>query len=647
MTRSRASFLLAAAIAWAGCGDDGAMPVSDAGPADGGPACATWSWQPGSGNVTRWPEPALVEPDPSTATGVRLVLDGAEYPEIVATASGFSAVLTEDLRDVDGFGVNSEAFFMFEGPFDEARLPSGEATASAAAGVGIVVLEPGSPRLQPVLVRTTDRGSTLMLAPMRPLPEQGRAVAFVTRALQPATLAGCLEPAPALADELASPSADVSDAIAALRALGVIAEPSELVALTVFPTQSITGDSEAVAADVAMRSFALAGPATCTTEARYRRCETSFVAGDYRNAEGFLSRNPGDPVAPRVTYEVPVTFWLPLPGAGSAPYPTLVYGHGLGSGRDQGGRLADFAAPLGIATVAIDAVGHGEHPTHADPAEPLLQTVLGFFAIGDLSARAIHGLRLRDNFRQSSWDKLQLTRVLETGPDVDGDAMPDVDPSRLAYLGVSLGGIMGPEVLALTETYGAAVLVVPGGRVTAILSDSETFGALVVTLRPRGVTEGDVRRFFPILQTVIDRGDPASYAPHVLVDRLAPSAMGPPPSVLLGVVLDDDTVPNLSNYTLARAFDVPIVPPVLRPEPGLAAAPAAPLSGNVAGGTATAGLLQFDVIRDDDGSIDVATHSNVGDSEVGAAAWLGFLRSHWDAGLAEIIDPYVATGLTH
>jgi hypothetical protein len=38
-------------------------------------------------------------------------------------------------------------------------------------------------------------------------------------------------------------------------------------------------------------------------------------------------------------------------------------------------------------------------------------------------------------------DLLQLVRVIEVGMDVDGDTVPDLDPSRIYYFGQSLGGI--------------------------------------------------------------------------------------------------------------------------------------------------------------------------------------------------------------
>ncbi len=656
MLASRALLTILCAFVWVGCGDDDVPPPpdagadaeapdagTDAGPPDAGPSCTVDLWDPTKGSIDRWPEPELVVADPTTATGKRLHFDETRWAAILATAAGFRTVLTEDLQDLDGFGVNSDAYFRFGRHFDETMFPTPEATATPTAGVGLVVLAPGAPRIEPVILHTTDMGSTLMLSPLHPLPPQGLVAAFVTRALTPAAR-GCLEPSSALAGVLAAPTPEVTQAIAAMTSLGIIDDPSaDLVALTVYPTETTTDDSEAVAADIASRTVTLEAPPTCTDEALWRRCEGAFVAGDYRDADGVLRRAPGAPKPPVTTYRLPVTFWLPLTGTG--PFPTLVYGHGLGSGRDQGAVLAAFAAPRGIMTVGIDAVQHGDHPTNPAPGSGTIPTVMRFFAIGDLSTRAIEVLEMRENFRQSTYDKLSLTRLLQAAPDVNGDAMPDVDPTRLGYLGVSLGGIMGSELLALTDAYHVAVLVVPGGRVISIVGDSADFSPLVLTLRPRGVTEGDVRRFYPILQSLIDRGDAASYGEHILRDRLVPGSMLVP-SVLFGVVLDDRTVPNVSNYALARAVGVDIVPTVVRPEPGLGMTAMAPLSGNIAGGTATAGLLQFDVIREG-GVVEQATHSNVGDSEVGVAAWFPFLDTHFTTGLAEIVDPYTTTGLAH
>lgn len=618
---------------------DGAVDAAE----DAGPTCTVFSWEPGNGDLARFPEPDMLVDDATSGTGFRLSFDPVLYESVIHMAAGYVPVFTEDFVTLDGFGLNAQVYFRFSRGFDPTMLPDGEATGRAAAGVGIAVMDPEGAYLQPALVTVTDEDSTLLLAPMRPLPEQSWATAYVTRALT-AAAGGCLEPSDALIELLAAPDEHTAEAVATLLELGVIDSTDELVALTVFPTMTATDDSRQVAADIAPRDFAFDAPPVCAEEASFIRCVATFTATDYRGDDAVLRRNPGEPIVRGASYELPMTIWLPKEGTG--PFPTLLYGHGLSGDRSQGRRLAEFAAPQGFATVAIPAVQHGAHPTvPPDAATGGLNTVLRFFTIGDLATRALAPLELRDNWRQSTWDKLQLTRLLQASPDVDGDGVADLDGEMLMYLGVSLGGVMGAELLALTDAYEAAVLVVPGGRVSAIISESETFGSLVTLLRPRGLSDGDVVRFFPVMQTVLDAGDAATYGPHILHERFGEDRV---PSVLLGVVLDDDIVPNVANYTLARAVGVDIVPPELRSEPGLAVGPAPPWSGNIAGGLATAGLLQFDVIRSETGAdIEMATHSNVGDSEQGAEAWFSFFASHVGVGLAEIDDPYVVTALDH
>ena len=148
-----------------------------------------------------------------------------------------------------------------------------------------------------------------------------------------------------------------------------------------------------------------------------------------------------------------------------------------------------------------------------------------------------------------------------------------------------------------------------------------------------------MRRFFPVLQTILDAGDPASYGAHGLRDRFASAPRVP--SVLLGVVLDDEVVPNVANYALGRAYGVPIVEPLLRPEPGYEVV-TGPIMGNFDEGRATGGLLQFDLISER-GEVVRAGHDNVGDSDIGADAWFDFLSTHLNDGLARVRDPYEAT----
>lgn len=631
-----------------GCGDDDAGTLDGGSDAaidavetpDAGPSCAVLEWTETGSDLAMWPDPTMLETADDTETGFRLRFDEARFADELMRFGGYAPIFTEDLPELDGFGNNAGIFFRFGRHFDPAMLPEAEATAAPGAGLGLVQLG-DEPELRGVLVGTTDEDRTLMLTPMQPLAERSWAAAFVTTELT-AAAGGCLEPGADMAARIASPTAEEADAIAALVELGVIADASELVALTVYPVQSLTHDTREIAAFLRERDYVPSGEVSCTDEALFRQCELAFEAIDFRDEEKVIRRRAGDAISDARRYVLPVTVWLPLEG--EAPYPAMIWGSGLGSGRDQGRRLAAFAAPEGIATIAIDPVAHGEHPdVEEGESSETLATVIRFFTIGEeLRVRALRPLQLRDHWRQATYDKLQLVRLIQGGIDLDGDESADLDASRLSYLGVSLGGIMGTELLAATDAIDAGVLVVPGGRVSTIISDSSLFGTLITLLRPRGTTDGDVARFFPILQTVLERGDAATYGQHVLQDRLEPGSN--PPSVLAGVVLDDDTVPNTANYALMRSMRLPLVGPELRPEPGVRGVPA-PLSANIDDAT-TAGFLQFDVVQDGDGGKELATHGNVGDSEVGIHAWLEFLRTA-DEGVAVIDDPYEATGLTH
>jgi hypothetical protein len=146
--------------------------------------------------------------------------------------------------------------------------------------------------------------------------------------------------------------------------------------------------------------------------------------------------------------------------------------------------VASTLAVHGIATVAINAVGHGFGPlgvltVHRQDQPPvrlpsggrgvdqngdgLIDTFEGFEA--GAPRRIIGG---RDGSRQTIVDLLQLVRVIQVGVDVDADGQPDLDPSRLYYVGQSLGGGLGTILLALEPQVRAGVLNVVGGALIEV-----------------------------------------------------------------------------------------------------------------------------------------------------------------------------------
>lgn len=422
-----------------------------AGPADAAPdtACTTaFAYDPlGGARLETYPDDFYTRDDPASPTGLRPSLDPALAPWLATLPRNFQPVFGA-LEALDGWGTTAGVVLRFTAPL--ADVPDGSIRLVSLAGEQATEV--------PFEVQATDDGASLILWPMVPLAPKTRH-GVVVSGLRDAA-GGCVSPSPALQGLLDGSAADARLARLSPRYAELLTKTGALsvVAATVFTTQSTTDESEAIAADIAGRPHAWSEPPACVAAATWRECHGAFEAFDYRR-DGHLVDG-----TPQSRYRLPVTAWLPLDGP--SPYPTLVFGHGLGSGRDQAAALAEIAVPEGFAVVAIDAVQHGEHPTAT--ASDRLTTTLAFFGV-DLRRLALDALALRDNWRQSTYDKLQLLRLLRDAPDLDGDEAPDVD--RLAYFGVSLGGIMGGELAALTPELGLVILSVPGGRVASIISE--------------------------------------------------------------------------------------------------------------------------------------------------------------------------------
>ncbi|MCA9537040.1 MAG: hypothetical protein KC593_25335 [Myxococcales bacterium] len=629
------SSLTLSTLAFAGCGGD-APPIPD--------DCNVYAWQPETGDMSSFPTSDFLVPDSSRVTGYQ-----AHFAENVDLEQygPLGPLFREQVIDLDGVGVQGEMWLGFSGPFDPELLPVADGTVHPTDGMGILVLpEDGAAYLVPSETRTStetniETGATrsfLYVRPLRPLPEATRVAYFATRNLT-AAAGGCFEPLTAMRNLLRHPDDDRSAAIEALAELGTIARWQDLVALHVVTTQSITRESVAIAEHIETLSPALTD-ISCTDEGTHRRCNAMLTVEDYRADDGAVTIDVDD-VTPDKSWDLPVAIWLP-PASVAGPYPTIVYGHGLTGSREQAGEFATGYAARGWATVAIDALVHGDHPSTGGEMLDGAAATFRFFALELGNPPSLDARRLRDHWRQSTYDKLQLTRALTTVGDLDGDSSSDVDSSRLVYFGISLGGIMSTELIAMSDAYAAVVNMEGGGTLSRIVYDPDSSFTSLVNLVLRRQSQDSIAQAFAALQMVLDRGDGAAYGQHVLLNRIRPSS--PVPDYVFGVTLDDSTVTNASNYALALSLGLPLVGTEVRPVLGLPVSEETlPLSGNWPGG-ASVGLLQYDVI---DGSGTRATHTNMPGSAVGRESVTSFLESHFDDGVATIVDPYVQLGLSH
>ncbi|MFT5435221.1 MAG: dienelactone hydrolase, partial [Myxococcota bacterium] len=563
-----------------------------------------------------------------TETGMRVTLSRENAPWIDNVPGNFSNNILE-LNDLDGWGTTAGVFFRFT-----ATVTGFETGAKASLendGLLLVELTEAGARRIPFEVRYTDEQKTLMVIPLVPLRERTRHAAILTTNHR-ADDGKCVTPSTHLQQVLSGTATDARLAEMTTRyremldATGLAAD--DISAATVFTTQSITSEALTVAANVGASTYDWDGPADCKVVNGMRSCEASYQSNDYRADDVFVDGTP------QSTWTTPTTIWLPNDDQG--PYPTVVFGHGIGGQRSQGRYFAEFLTSLGIAVIAIDAVAHGEHPGGSGGSTQL--DIAKFFGI-NIATQAINGRVLRDNFRQSAWDKLQLITLLQDDADVNGDGKDDIDVERLAYLGVSLGGIMGPEVMALTDRLGAGVLEICGGRLTTIMTDSEQFGGFIGLLVPSGTEPGTIDRFFLMAQTLMERGDPANWGPFILNERL-PSTGDRTPHVLMQIAIGDETIPNSASWHLARAIGVAQLPPVIVPIDVVEQVASLPMAGNI-DGEITAGVFQFDRLSfAPNGAIEAAAHGTTPGSIQAVAQNAHFLQTWYAGETPEIIDTY-------
>jgi hypothetical protein len=235
---------------------------------------------------------------------------------------------------------------------------------------------------------------------------------------------------------------------------------------------------------------------------------------------------------------IPLLVIMPNAGAGAAGvkpangWPVVIFEHGITRDRSDAFALAQAFASQGWVIAAVDLPLHGitstTNPLYQANNEQTFNLDLMVNASGASGSDGVidptgswfinlsYPLASRDNLRQGVVNLLALTRALPS-LDLDGDAVGDIDGSRIAFVGQSLGSIVGISygaVLpnpALTRTM---VFSVPGGGVAALLRDSPTFGPRInAGLQAQGLVPGTTlyAQYFRDVQNIVDAGDPLNY----------------------------------------------------------------------------------------------------------------------------------------
>jgi len=281
-----------------------------------------------------------------------------------------------------------------------------------------------------------------------------------------------------------------------------------------------------------------------------------------------------DPTSTNITYcnpfpvatstqTIPLVMTVPNSRSGrsrpAAGWPVVIFEHGITRNRTDAFAIAGTLAAQGFAVVAIDLPLHGI----TDTSSPFYIGNTPFAALGakertfDLDFQdnstgapgpdgAIDPsgswfinlsslLTSRDNLRQGVADLFELAHAI---PSMGAN----LDASRIAFVGQSLGSIVGTNFLALDPNVSVGVINVPGGGIARLLDGSPSFGPRIrAGLAAAGVEAGtpDYDAFMVAAQTAVDSGDPINFAAYTVGKRiLAQEVIGG------GDVPPDQVIPN-------------------------------------------------------------------------------------------------------
>jgi hypothetical protein len=321
----------------------------------------------------------------------------------------------------------------------------------------------------------------------------------------------------------------------------------------------------------------------------------SYASPDYENSDEVIpavGTKNGVPV-PQSTNNLQFTLFLPAGAEPAGGWPVVMFGHGFTDSKNGAPwAVAGTLARFGLATIAINVVGHGGGPggtytvVRTDGAPVILSDGgRSFDQNGDHQIDSTEGVSAigaqslisnRDGLRQTTIDLMELVKVIEKGVDVNGDGTPDLSASKIYYAGQSFGGIYGTELMGSDPDVRAGVLNVPGGPIIEIARLSPSFRPLVgislITRTPSLYNADPNPPFFttfneniplrnlpPVvdavpgasaIQNAIDNAEwaqqaanPAAYAPHIT----------PLSKVIFQFARGDVTVPNPTTSAILRA----------------------------------------------------------------------------------------------
>lgn len=570
-------------------------------------------------DLDMWPDAHHLVEDASSPTGVRVSVSKLGFVEATINPLLHPIITPTDL--VSGFAANGSVYFRFDGALSLESLSQDAEASLEDNSVIVLALDEEPVRRVAYEVSALEEGTTLVIRTVKPFEHGARYAVIVTDEATDEA-GGCLAPSEATRAVLTG-SREGSEVVTEqwLEALSVVdLELSQVSAMTTFQVHNEPVIYEAIAEDINDSEYEWLDAQPCVEEEQWRRCEVFYEPRDYRDDKAVLT-----PQA-QGRHRVPVTIWLPLESE-TPPLPIL-FGHGANTGRRLGEQVAPILIPEGYALIATEALEHDGHPVRTGGPLP---DFVNFLGIGAAAPNVgVDAERLRGSFNQSMLEWAQLAQLIKREGDIDGDGQVEFDSSRVAYLGVSLGGLLGAGLSAISDDLEASYLLMGGGWLISFVVDIQEVQGVLALLHPLVGGEARFERLLIAAQTGVDPADPATWGQRILQDRVLGD---PAPHLCFPVTIHDEIVPFRAGRALATAIDMPQMAPSYRPVP-LLDVQEGPFQGNL-GGT-TAGYVQFDQVTSN-GNRRAATHNGLPLSDESVAQMTRFFNTWRDTGTPEII----------
>ncbi|MFO0761211.1 MAG: hypothetical protein U0359_32330 [Byssovorax sp.] len=527
-----------------------------------------------------YPSAIFLDTDASTKTGFRVHLGKEMFPRNTM-GQAYEPVR---MNLFDGFSPTGEILAYFPERIDQASLPAlDDVSASLAPGSATVIVDmEASARVAHLaevdqqVYADTDR-QALILRPAARLRGGKRYAVAITKSAR--TLDGKTPSPPpgweairagTATDGLAKKQADRMPEIkAALAAVGVN-EDELLLAwdFVVASDESLTGSMRAMReTTLDLEKDGPLGYTITSTEDDFdartlRRIRGTFKAPkfltqtDVKVADATLTFDEkGRPIVDG-TYDAPFTLILPR-AATKGKVKLLLFGHGfLGSGEGElggteGSFLQDLADEKGYAIIATDWIGLSRYEGYDNKGSQAAA-----LALQDVN----HAPWIGDRLHQALVNAMVLARTardaIAKDPALFVDGKSAIDASRIDYLGISLGGVMGSALMGYAPDLERGVLNVGAAGWSNLFHRSLNWALFKLVIDGSYPDKLDQQLLLEVLQAHFDPVDGMSIAPQVLD---APLEGNPKKHLLLQMAVNDLQVPNLASEIYTRSLGMPML----------------------------------------------------------------------------------------